>query len=502
MGLFSKLFPGRKKPQWNAPVRDAGASPDQHADPTSRTYRLFNLSNLDPWLVSHACESVSIMGEIGGGKSSGSGAAFARAYLSAGMGALWLCVKADEREVVERYAAETGRSDSLIVVSPQRKWRCNLLDYVYRQPGVIGSKTERVTNVFSTISEVGDRGERGGGKNDKFFERATKQLIRNAVEICGAARGTISVSLLHQIITSAPRTHAEVHDPTWQESSLCYQLIVEGDGRAKTAAEQNDFDLAGSYFLRDFCEFPPETRGSVLATWGAMADPLLRGQMAQLFGGETNFVPDLSFHGAIIVLDLPVKVYGAAGAMLQAAFKHVWQLAAEQRDVKTNPRPTLFFADEFHELLTETDTQFFATARSSRICSVVLSQNLSNYYAAVGGESGKHRVEGLLGNIGLKVFHANGHAETNKWASSLFAKDWQVRTNFSANRGEQQSASGGGSDMLESNVLESEFTRLKKGGPENGFRTEAILFQGGRVWKATGTTALRTIFRQKGGSTI
>jgi hypothetical protein len=495
MGLIASWFGGAKRRGREGPGKEAVTN-----DPFDLEYPLLWLSPNDPFTVRHAVEGCAIFGGVGSSKSTGSGATLARGFLAAGQGGLVLCVKPGERQVWEEYAVLTGRSDSLIVVSPSQPWRCNLLNYALKRPGVVGSRTEQVVSLFMTIIEAAERGEKGGGaKNDKFWERALRQLLRNAIEICVAAHGTVSIPMLHKLIASAPRSHDEVHDPVWQQDSLCYQLIVEGDARTKGLREQTDFDLAATYFLREFVDFPNETRGSVLATWGTVADVLLRGHMAELFGGETNFVPDVSFNGAVIILDLPVKVYGPAGVLVQAAFKYLWQLAAEQRDVTANPRPAFLFIDEAHELVTDYDMQFFATARSSRICAVLISQNLSNYYAVMGGETGRHRVEGALANLNTKIFHANGHAETNRWASSLFAKHWQVKGTFSRQRGEaRDSATGGGSDSLESKVLEAEFTTLKKGGPENNGCAEAIVFQGGRIFRATGDTYLRTIFRQGG----
>ncbi len=57
---------------------------------------------------------------------------------------------------------------------------------------------------------------------------------------------------------------------------------------------------------------PNDTRGSILATYGVMSDVLLRGQMADLFDGGTNFVPEVTFEGGIVVLDLSTKIYGPA----------------------------------------------------------------------------------------------------------------------------------------------------------------------------------------------
>jgi type IV secretory pathway TraG/TraD family ATPase VirD4 len=400
---------------------------------------------------------------------------------------------------VEQILREEGAADSVIIFGPGRKWRFNFLQYILKRPGIIGSRTEQIVNVLTTASEIANRNQKTGGGGDAiFFEQTNKRVIRNAVDICVMTQRTMSMSLLNDLITSAPRTDEEVQDTNWQQTSACYQLITEGDNKKKSAVEQNDFDTSCKFFLREFCNFPPETRGSVLATWGAMADPLLRGQMLELFGGETNFIPDLSFEGVTIITDFPVKTYGAAGVMAQGIFKYLWELAAAQRDVSVNARAAYFFCDEFTELVHETDADFFATtARGARICSVVITQTISGYYAALGGEAGRHRTEQMLGALNTKIFHANS-GETNRYASGLFAKDWQTRANFSSSRGaERDTASGGGSDMLESKVLEAEFTTLRKGGPANNFCTEAIVFQGGRVFKATGETFLKTIFRQK-----
>ncbi len=67
---------------------------------------LFYLSPQDPWTIRDACEGVQIFGAIGSGKTSGSGAAIAKAFLQAGFGGLVLCAKPEERLLWERYARD------------------------------------------------------------------------------------------------------------------------------------------------------------------------------------------------------------------------------------------------------------------------------------------------------------------------------------------------------------------------------------------------------------
>jgi hypothetical protein len=468
-------------------------------DPWDLNFPLFQWSQFDVHTLGQSFAHVGIFGELGCGKSTGSFATFLQKYFEIGMGGLICCVKPGDRELVESYARITGRSASLIVVSPENHWRCNLMRYALKRPtGISGSRVELIVSLLTTIVESAERGETGGGANDKFWDRSLRQLLRNAVELCIAARNDVTMEMLHEVIMSAPTTPAMLHDRNWQQSSLCYQLVEEADGRQKTSREQADFELAAKGLLRLYPELPSDTRGSVLATYSVMADMLLRGQMADLFNGETNFVPDVTLGGALICLDLPTKVYGQAGLTVQAAFSHIWQLMAEQRDLKANPRPLLYAADEYQELVTSLSYRFFSTSRSARIACLVASQNKPNYVSALGGgERGRSDTDALLASLGTKIFHANGDIETNRFASETINDAVQTRMNFHANRDGNGGGSGGGGESVGRKVLPSEFTQLKKGGAQNGFLTEAIVYQTGASFAANdGEPFLRTAFRQ------
>jgi hypothetical protein len=494
MSLFDDFFRQRAVLCGEPPLSKQLAA----RDPWNLDFPLFQWSPDDAFTLRNAVESVAIFGELGAAKTTGSAAWILLKYLQIGMGGLVCCVKPGDRELVEAYAKLTGRADSLIVVSPKTHWRCNLIRYALKRPGVTGSRIEQLVSLLMTIVEAAERGERASiGQGDKFWQRSLRQILRNGLEVCIAARGEVTMSMLHEVITSAPRSHSEVHDEAWQRQSLCYRLIEEAEEKPKSDREQNDFELAARYFLREFPDMPNDTRGSILATYAVMADVLLRGHMADMFDGETNFVPDLTFEGVIIVLDLPTKVYGAAGVYVQSAFTYLWQIACEQRDVKAFPRPVFWFVDEAHEMVCNYTPEFLATARSARVASVLISQNKPNYLAAMGGEAGRHRVDAFLGNMGTKIFHANGDPETNKWASDMISEEVQTRTNWHGSV-ESGQGKGGGGEAIGRKVMPSEFTTLKKGGPQNGFITEAVIYQTGAAFAGNdGQPWIRTAFEQQ-----
>jgi hypothetical protein len=63
----------------------------------------------DIWTLSDAFQGVSIMGENGSGKTSGSGKHFARKFLQNGFGGLVLCFKTDEADLWQSYLQDAGR---------------------------------------------------------------------------------------------------------------------------------------------------------------------------------------------------------------------------------------------------------------------------------------------------------------------------------------------------------------------------------------------------------
>jgi hypothetical protein len=69
------------------------------------------------WRIRDACEAVAIFGAPGSGKTSASGAAILRAFLTAGMGGVFCCAKADAVDDILRAAETAGRTEDLVFVA-------------------------------------------------------------------------------------------------------------------------------------------------------------------------------------------------------------------------------------------------------------------------------------------------------------------------------------------------------------------------------------------------
>lgn len=491
MGFLKRLFGNP------SPSPSPSPAPARPVDPFDLDTPLLALSPADAWRIRDACEGTQVFGAIGSGKTSGSGAAIAKAFLSHGFGGLVLCAKPEERRLWEQYATQTGRTSSLVVFSPTQPWRFNFLDYELRRQGSGGGQTENLVRLFSSVTEIveGKQGVASGG--DPFWERAGQELIRNAVDLLALAGESLTLAHLLDFVTSAPQTPAQVGDSKWRQG-YCARCVRAAEQRPLSPREQHDLATASRYWLQSYPVLADRTRSGVVAHVTSVADVLLHGIAWDLLATETNIVPEVTYkNGAVIVLDLSVQEYDRLGRIVQGIWKLMFQRAILRRDAVADPRPVFLWADEAQNFISSFDYQYQAVARSARACTVYLSQNINNYYSVLGAQ-GRDEANALLGNFQTKIFHANGDHATNTYAADLIAQDWTMTTSINRNTQDsgQGSRGGGFSESVQYKILPGEFSKLRKGGPANNLEVDAVVFQGGRVWEATGDTYLPTVFKQ------
>ncbi|MCB0841573.1 MAG: TraM recognition domain-containing protein, partial [Bacteroidetes bacterium] len=190
------------------------------------------------------------------------------------------------------------------------------------------------------------------------------------------------------------------------------------------------------------------------------------------FGGSSTLKLEDAFSGKIILLDIPIQTHEYAGRIAQALYKYTFQKAVEQRDLRSFPNPLVLWQDEAQAFLLPGDSAFMSTCRSSRVGSVLLSQNISNFYAALGGgQKSESQVNSLLALCNTKIFHANNDHVTNEWAAKTIGMGIKNLTSVNIG-GPSESASS--SQHMHYLVEPREFTMLKTGGPANRYLVDAV----------------------------
>jgi hypothetical protein len=288
-----------------------------------------------------------------------------------------------------------------------------------------------------------------------------------------------------------------------------------------------------TYFLLEFARSGSDRQSAgVISTFTHMADPFLSGTVKDLFCTTSNFTPDLSRQGIIILIDLPTQEWEDVGRTGQLLMKYIWQRAMlRQQGLRPGERPVFLWVDEAQTFVTPFDQQFQGTARSSMACTVYLTQTINSYYATLEPARGQAQANALLSNLATKIFHRNNDFTTNQWAADSIGKALMRRYNgggsvndgFSSNdnygvsvNGSDQGGgsvgvnNGGGNgfssgrsvnrgwtEVIDYQIQPARFTTLKGGGPEHRYEVQGVVFKAGKTWKRTGRTFLDVTFSQR-----
>lgn len=486
---------------------------------------LLMFSEQDVWTLRDACEGVFITGGVGSGKTSGSGSAIARAYLKAGFGGIVCCATVNEADRWRRYCEETGRTQSLIVMDKRLAHRFNFLDY--QMTVGRGSTYEAVNVLLDVLNAAEGRYDSGASRGgDQFWQLSTRQLLAMSLAPLWAAYGRITLPELMRFVHERP-TRAEQLNPEtgWIDRSFWARTIrlAERGGAHPIPAE--DFEPVWNFWTSesDMMAADQRTAANIVKTLTGKLDPFLTGDLRRLFTTDSTFVPELTFHGAVIVLDLSAHEWGREGIFAQHIVKTMWQRAMQRRPKTETMRPAFCAADECQTFLAETDKDFTSMSRECRALNVYLTQNLPGIYAKL-GQGSENVADTILGNLATKFFHAQPDARTAEWAATMIGKAVVHRRSVSENESEQtgsgtntgrslgggQSSSQSGSstnygrgrgssvsvnETIDYRLQPSHFTTLKKGGGADRM-TEAVVFQAGRTFGHSGSTWTPVLFRQ------
>lgn len=471
------------------------------------------------WTLRRAFEGVQIFGGIGSGKTSGSGRTLALKYLKAGFGGLVLTVKPDERKAWEEdYCVAAGRSDDLFIIGPEHENYFDFLDYISGD----GSLTENIVQVLKTVINANE--EKQGKNDDAFWETALDMLLFNVIDLCKLAYGKVTVRQLYEIVQSLPKPET-LHDE--ENPTAYYKAYQRANDNAQAKIDHWNSNQDASYIellasseqimdethiahvpeartLYDITEFfentfrnlSDKTRTIIDFSFAGFLFRLLRYPVYDLFcSGRTTIKPEDCLNGKIIVLDIPVKAYHTIGRDCQILFKYIWQREMEKRDVTKNGTPVFLWADEAQNFLHEHDPDFQATARSSRIATVYLSQNLPNYFANMGSGKFEYKVKSFLGTLATKIFHANADVETNKYASELIGDTYYEQISRGSSVAGKPSLSKNKSLVIDKAVRPEEFVSLRTGGATNKHIVDAYLHVQGEPIH-DGLNYLKVSFRQ------
>ncbi len=461
-----------------------------------------------PWTLRHATMGTQIFGATGSGKSSGSGKTIAKSFLKNGFGGIVLCAKPGERKEWEEYARLTNRSKDLIVFSGNSNLCFDPLNYESKRVGIGGGEVLNIVDLIMRLYEIGQSfmSSSGGVETERYWENALRRAVSRSVELLLSVREDVTIEKLRRIIVDSGK---EEHFKDFKEYIFAFQNVPKDDPDYELLKEavndtvrknyclqlmqnakilQNQSKLSSdrfyflqSYYLNEYYLLSEKTKSTVSEYYLGLVEPFLSGVLKKHFVGrcDSQLLPEVTYEkGKIIILDFSIKEYLLSGAYAQGIYKYLWQQTMERRDISKNNRPVFMWADESQYFIDpKHDALFQTTARSALVCTVYLTQNINNYYFAMGSNNPESRTKSLVGNLATKIFHANSDFDTNEFASNVISKKEKIKTTI--NFGDK-SATKSNVSNYEYQVEPSEFISLQTGGASK--IVTAIIAQTGRVW--------------------
>lgn len=453
------------------------------------------------WTLGQAVEGLQIFGGIGSGKTSGSGRTIAIQYLRCQFGGLVLTVKNDERKLWEEYCKEANRLDDLIIVSPDSIQRFNFINYEMNRKGRGKGLTDSLVHVLQTVINVDKQNE--ASSNDTFWQNALSMLMYAVIDLCQLAYDKVTLDTIIAIAQSIPKNTDALKKPSLYRTAFGQAMLAIREKRNEAKLSDKEFRLyknTEDYIINNYIGLAEKTRTTIEQYFLGTLASLHRDPVFSLFcsNDKDTFSPEDCLDGKIILLDIPVKEFDKVGRNIQILFKYIWQRSMERRKHDALFRPVFLWADEAQNFIHEHDITYQATARSQRICTVYLTQNLPNYYNQIGSKQAENQIASFLGTMGTKIFHANVDKKTNEYAADLIGKDF-IPLNLAGstmNNG-NSSFSDNESKPLHYIVPPERFAFLRTGGVLNDYTVDAIIHCQNPPWAVEDISYHLASFTQK-----
>lgn len=460
-------------------------------------------------------EGILMIGATGSGKSSGPGKHTAMSMLKAGYGFCVLCAKPEERGMWEAYTKAAGREKDLVVFNKESGLQFNFLQYDLQRKGEGAGDIFNANNALMNISQLNRLNSSGSSNNEEsFWENALRRLIGNIISALILAGEEVSIDNMRKMVAYSFKEKEDADfysyllrtastkeniDPAKREEAIdrlhemitsnYFVKVINEIQTAEFEGEEEKYDatLVEDYWFSDFAELSDKTRSNITESLMGIIQPFLsRGVLRSQFasGLDSELLPEkIIEEKKIIIIDFPAKEFGFAGKIASTIYKSIFQGAAERRNVKEekNPVPACLWIDEYQNFCNpQTDSQFQATARSSWISTVYITQNMNNLFFIMGNSQPQARAKSLVGNLNLKFFGSNSDFETNQWASEMIGKHFVDLDNLSISKELELSKTK--HQRLMPKITPDHFTTFKTGRKVNNYKVETVVFKAGKTW--------------------
>jgi type IV secretory pathway TraG/TraD family ATPase VirD4 len=354
-----------------------------------------------------------------------------------------------------------------------------------------------------------------GNGADPFWMEATAQAIRRLISLFLMIDQPISYRLINDTMLSLPRSPEEIGTASWQERCPAFPALLAARESARSPLGHREIERAAEYLLSTVPHMPEKTLGSMIATATSPIDPLVSGLIGETLNSDDHtWTPDEVINRpGLFLIDAPIQSWGETGAVIQRMIFTSIQSAILRRPSSAAQQPVMFLMDEAQEFLDpETDPVFMRNARDRRAFMVLATQCVDNIRMACSyARDPSAAAKTIMAIPSVQIFCQTADPETRRYASELFGRTRQARVSLNTSdpqsgprgtpgsKGRESSQGSRGASVSydwQPDVQELDLSTLKRGGPANGWKVEALVSGPNPPWRSTGRPSLRVTFDQ------
>jgi hypothetical protein len=276
---------------------------------------------------------------------------------------LILDVKGNYSEKVHEFAVKTGRENDVICVDILGQIRYNPLDKPELKPIVLANRLKTILTLFNK------------NNSESYWLDKAEQVLAECIKFCRIYNdGYVNFTELHKLIMF-PNYYTE-------KIAIAREKFKKG-----LLKEKDIYDLLSSvnFFDKEF--FSLDSR-----TLSILKSEISR--ITNLFVSDYNvsktFCPkkeDINFkgfdevldEGKIVVLNMNIAEYKNLSKIIATYLKLDFQTAVMNRLSNGKKiRKSVFISDEYHEYVTDTDSDFFAQSREAKCINIIATQSYTS----------------------------------------------------------------------------------------------------------------------------
>ena len=365
-------------------------------------------------------QNVLITGTIGTGKTSSAMYPFTYQLmkynaenLSKKLGMLILDVKGNYVKQIYEYASITGRLDDLVIIDLSGKIKYNPLDKPNLKANVLANRLRTILSLFSK------------NNSESYWLDKAEQILCEAIKLC-------------RIYNNGYVTFTELHRLIFSEDYFKSKINLLRDSFIQTPFNNEEsFDLIGciDFFQKEFFALDSRTLNILKSEIS-----LITGNFVSDFHISNVFCPtkdeinfkgfrDVLMSGKIVILKMNISEYKNLSKLIAAYLKLDFQNEIINQLSNNNIiRKTAFICDEYHEYVTDTDSNFLSICREAKCINILSTQSYTSILNTLGNES---TTKVIIQNIINKLWFRTDDIFTIEQAQKQIGKTEHIRHSVS-----------------------------------------------------------------------